>query len=467
MKRLALIFTALCVCLTISCNKEVADSQGEVTTPEATMQTITITASMADTKTAYTVDPSDDTKLKFSWTAGDQISVYCSDGNFYTFTANSSAATTTFTGAIPTGKTLGSPAFFPADAGHDLANYKYHIPESKDLTAHPSADIPMIGTKGSGNDYSFTHCCGATKLTVENIPDTFVALEISIKSPSLKLSGTFSVFTSEGFYRWNPAATDSDSEKTFTRKVAVSSHTASIYIPYASGSDWWGQNVVNVTGYDSSDTPTELITDKTMGSSIGTVARGHVLPLTPLGLNQLGYIDWSNVSIPTFAGNGTGHNYGERIIQWKAYKDSYYLYFWYKILKEKIKWPSSNTSYADSESRIYIGLDLDNDPTTGSSDSWADIPADGWESRIEVRPWSGAVKGSPEIVAGPNSSSWIEKPVGTTLGVKVSQYGTFDATYAYLQVSIPLSALGSVGATINARHGMQWGYYTSLESVSF
>lgn len=461
MKKFAFFFAALCACL-ISCNKEISDPQNDVTTPEVAMQTVTITATINDdvTKTSYAGGTT------FSWTAGDEISVLCSDNVFRTFTANSTGTTTTFSGTLPSEVSLGDYAFFPADAGHLREGLKFSLPESKDLTGHPSADMPMVGDKGDKNTYSFMHCSGASKFTLTNIPSSIVAVEVSFVSASLKLSGLFGVFKSAGEWRWNADGGSTTSEKTFTRKVSVVNHTAEVYLPYAWGTNMWANNTVTVKGYDSSANEYAIFTGLTMkGTSDYNYVRAHVQPLTPLGMNQLGFIDWTAVSIPTFAGNGTGNNYGERIIQWKAFKDSYYLYFWYKILKEKIKF--GTTSYDDSQSRFYIGLDLDNNATTGSTDSWAGNPSDGWEARIEVRPWSGTVNGSPEIAAGTNSNSWIERPVDTTLGAKVSQCGSFDATYAYLQISIPLSALGDMGSTINVRHAMQWAYYTSLESVSF
>ena len=73
------------------------------------------------------------------------------------------------------------------------------------------------------------------------------------------------------------------------------------------------ESTVNVTGYDSNNVPTQLFTDKSM-KALGTFNRAEVKPLTPLGINQLGYIDWTDGSIASFAGNGEGHNYGDRII---------------------------------------------------------------------------------------------------------------------------------------------------------
>ena len=98
MKKYAFILAAICACLVLSCTKENPKFEEENASPA--MKTVTITASIDDvlTKTSY----ADGTT--FSWTKGDQISVYCSDGNFYPFTADETGATSTFTGSIPEGK---------------------------------------------------------------------------------------------------------------------------------------------------------------------------------------------------------------------------------------------------------------------------------------------------------------------------------------------------------------------------
>ena len=317
MKKYALIIAAICACL-ISCTKENPKFNDDAASPA--MKTVTITATTDEvlTKTSYAGGTS------FSWTAGDQISVYCSDGNFYTFTADETGATSAFTGSIPDGVSLGSRAFFPADDSHDLANYLYHIPETKDMTGHPSADIPMIGDKGEDDSYTFAHCCGATKLTITNIPANIVSVQISIASPSLKLSGDFGVFTDAGYWRWNPRAASTDSEKNFSRKVAVADHEASIYIPYASGSEWWGKNVVNVTGFDASNSSTALVTDKEMSKSIGTVARAYVLPLKPLVLSNLNNIDWTSADIATSTVDPSDSR--KCLTELKLAADAYYMY---------------------------------------------------------------------------------------------------------------------------------------------
>lgn len=320
MKKTFVLFAAFVACIALSCSKIGEPAKEEVIDPVTGMKTVTITATIdePETRTSY-ADVSGD----FSWTAGDEISVLCTDGNVYTFTATSTAATSTFTGSLPEGVGLGNRAFFPADAGHDVDGYLYHIPESKDISGHTSADIPMVGTL-SGKVYSFSHCCGATKLTISNIPSTITKVLITVSHPSLKLSGSFSIFTSGGYYRWNPVAAGSESEKVFSRKVAVSSNTASIFIPYASGEDWWGTNTVNVIGYDALDTPTNLITNKAMASSIGAVERAHVKPLTPLLVSNLAFIDWSDAGVFSSTVDPSSPKLG--LSEMKVTADAYYMY---------------------------------------------------------------------------------------------------------------------------------------------
>ena len=67
------------------------------------MKIVTISASVAKapTKTSYT-------EKEHSLTAGDEISVACTNGNFYTFTATVLGATTKFQGYIPDGSEIGT-----------------------------------------------------------------------------------------------------------------------------------------------------------------------------------------------------------------------------------------------------------------------------------------------------------------------------------------------------------------------
>lgn len=374
MKKIVVIFAALCVCM-ISCNKELTDSQNNVTAPEVAMKIVTITATIDDdlTKTSYAGGTT------FSWTAGDEISVLCSDDVFHTFTANSTGTTTTFTGSLPDGVSLGSYAFFPADAGHTREGLKFNIPEEKDLTSHPSADLPMVGDKGEGNAYSFMHCSGAALFSLKNIPSNIVAVEISFVSASLKLSGLFGVFKSgpsSDEWRWNAAGGSTTSEKTFKRKVSVINHQAEVYLPYAWGANMWANNSVTIKGYDSSDNEYAIITDKTMkGDGSYDYVRAHVRPLTPLILNNLDRIDWSGIS--GYSGDG---NYAA----FKVTSDDYYIYFYSKVKKGQVKWGTTDGA-GENGTYIYYGVDTDKNASTGT-DFWGN--AGKFNSIVLVYPYN-------------------------------------------------------------------------------
>ncbi|MBR5034499.1 MAG: hypothetical protein IKX71_04255, partial [Bacteroidales bacterium] len=320
MKKYAFIFAAIFACMIVSCTKEQPALQDDNANPA--MKTVTISATIDEnlTKTSYA------NGTTFSWTAGDQISVLCSDGNFYTFTADETAAESTFTGSIPSGEHLGDYAFFPADEGHLYSGLKFNIPEFKDLTSHPSADMPMVGDKGEGDSYSFMHCSGASLFTLDNIPSKIKSVKVSFVSASLKLSGLFGVFKSSEQWRWNADGGSTDSEKTFARKVTVVSGKAEVYLPYAWGAQMWANNTVTVTGYDASNQAYALVTDKKMkGNGDYTYARAHVQPLTPIVLNNLDNINWAAADVVTSTLD-EWQTATVALTELKAVADNYFLY---------------------------------------------------------------------------------------------------------------------------------------------
>ncbi len=338
MKKHMLLFAAFGAFLALSCNKEVSPD----TPSENGMKKVTISATINDelTKTSY------ENGTTFSWTAGDEISVLCSDGNFYTFTADKTGATSTFSGSIPADEHLGAYAFFPADDAHAYSGLKFNIPEYKDLTSHPSADMPMVGDKGDDDNYSFMHCCGASLFTLTNIPDKIKSVTVSFVSASLKLSGLFGVFTSSGEWRWNADGGSNDSEKTFSRKVSVKNGNAEVYLPYAWGAQMWANNTVNVIGHDASNKEYALITDKKMkGSSSYTYARAHVQPLKPLIIGQLNFIDWSANEIVTSTLD-EWQTATVALTELKVTADDYYMYV-------RVKGPSSAITQDN-----YLDIDL-------------------------------------------------------------------------------------------------------------
>lgn len=329
MKKINFILAAFAAVFALSCNKEITNVQTPDASVPAGMKMVTLTAGIdaAETKTTYDADG------KFSWTKGDQISVYCSDGKFYTFTAEADGASVNFAGAIPEDVSLDWCAFYPADAGHREVEgtYYYNFPEYKDLSTTGSADLPM-GAVYSDGVYAFKHMSGAALLTFTNIPDFIKNVEISIVNSAHVISGSFKTYANDP-WSWVYAGASTDSEKTLIRKVAVNNNQAQLYFPFKG--QMWSTNTINITGFDSKDNEYVLLKDKTMkGRSEDFVPR-TVVPYAPLALPDYvppvdwASVDWEGENVATYVQEDWMYEsypqYSD-IKELKALADEYYLY---------------------------------------------------------------------------------------------------------------------------------------------
>lgn len=341
MKNTFILFAAFVACIALSCSK----IDEEVVDPETGMKTVTFTATIDGyTKTAY-ADGSGD----FSWTAGDQISVLGNDDNYYTFTASSTAATTTFTGTLPGGVDLGSFALFPADAGHTTT--KFSVPKTKDTRATGSADLPMYGKKGTGNVFTFTHMTGGIRLTIDNFPSSITYATVSVVNASLKLSGLFTINESGDYHVWSAAGGSTVDEKSFIRTVPVVDCKAEVYIPYAVGGDMWATSTLNVTGYNSSDVPTVFVTDKNIKGNGTAHVRAQIIPYQPLMLYNA-----PDFSLPGVVTTSCGATHTQ-VDEMKSYADKGYIHL--QFHGAKATWTgNSMTLY------IYDGGDDNDAPYT-------------------------------------------------------------------------------------------------------
>ncbi len=455
MKKYALIFTALSAFFVISCNKESVSNETNLP-PVDGMKIVTLSASVAKeaTKTSYSGEGS------FSWTAGDEISVACSNGSFYTFTATKSGSKTKFIGYIPDGTNIGTRAYFPADPYH--TDEIFSVAKEKDMTSHASADLPMVGTGVEvDGDYKFTfsHCSGAAKMTLANIPDGIKKVRISIENTSLKLSGLFNLkqISETNNYYWDPEEKSGDNEF-FIRKVNVSDNSAELYIPYSCHPTYgsmWATSTINVVGYDKDNNEFELVVNKTM-SSLGTFTRAQVKPLATLYASRLATINWADAGITA---NGSGNS---RIVQWKATSDAYYIYLQYKITASKVQWEKVNdppTAYDLSYDKSYIYTGFDIDPTNNPGNSVSGgVTLEGCEARTLVYPFKGTTEGTIEYKKGDDPRGYIQSPIGTSTGSKVFTQGRLDGDYVYIENAIPRSKIGSPvsGTTINIQPAMDY-----------
>ena len=137
--------------------------------------TVTITASLAETRTAY------DDAGKFSWVAGDRINVLITDGTAkkqVTFTTTEAGPEVPFTGQVDEGFQVTGEAAYALD--FDADHQKWVLPESVTVDPEsPLSSLPLFGQADASDLYQFKTATGILKFTVENVPveTAYVALE--------------------------------------------------------------------------------------------------------------------------------------------------------------------------------------------------------------------------------------------------------------------------------------------------
>ena len=138
-----------------------------------------------------------------------------------------------------------------------------------------------------------------------------------------------------------------------------------------------------------------------------------------------------------------------RLPEWKFGWDASNFYLYFKVTKNRIDYNETSKDY-DWESYIYVGIDTDNNASTGARVGGGTDMETGGEVKILIYPWRGNYDADNlSIVSGVDSQSSIQRPVGTTLAdVHASIKGDFVGDYCYLEVSIPRSALGELSSKI-------------------
>lgn len=429
MKKYFVLFTALTACIIISCNKEIKDSPIDntddiiATTPVG--RTVTIMAECEPgTKTFY------DGGTDFSWTVGDKISVLTynsstDDYKYKDFVADKTASASTFTGTLDDGYELSNIALFPAsdDHGYDSGDYypiSFNIPQYKDCVSHESADLPMVAEK-SGDVYAFKHCSGAAKITIDNIPAKYTSVTISFTTTDsgtgVILSGTFNTRKrSSGFFAWDPDYASTDDERNFTRKVPVTSNSATVYLPFATGGSIYSGNTLTVTGHDGVNN--DVIYSNTAVKSLGSFSRATITPLATLHINKLRSIDWSSVTTSVTSDG----NYKELKVDY----DPYFVYFHTIRNRNDELWGSSGY--------IYYMLDTDSSTSTGGADP-NNSSDTGYDSIFYFSPYAGTASPlAPDFKTTLSAS--VSYPAETPSFNAADFQGSYDASTITLNFAV-------------------------------
>ena len=241
------------------------------------MITETITATNGDgaTRAAVAADAS------FTWTAGDQIAVHVSDGNYYTTTALAAGDytnTASFSVTYPDGQSRDAFAVYPASiVAADAANYG-QSGASLDVTLPGSYTIaevsgtttpcPMIA-ENTGSDWEFKQLCGMLRLTVRGI--TAEASYLKIDFNGKKVQGAFSIANTvtAGTSTIATSATTGTDDIISITGLTGAANIYDINLPLPTGE----YTDVTVTVYNSSDAEIKTITRPLKASGTYTAAR--------------------------------------------------------------------------------------------------------------------------------------------------------------------------------------------------
>lgn len=255
----SVIFTIVLAALALSCAKEV-----EINEQVVVKGNDAITAyAPAESKT--TVDGID-----VKWASGDALTVFDAGDNSYDFTIDPSdvgKTTAKFTGDLG-GNTLGNYVLYPHNGDNAKAGEMVAV-IYKSSFAYGNAPLPMLGTKSSGNEFSFEHIGGAIRIQYRNVPATAASFEFEeVSAMPQKVCGEYDIT--------NVTSSVSGSFSSGSSKVTVTDITSAsdleFVIPLPAGSykftvrlkDNLG-NVINAS-------------EKTVGSA-KSVSVGHIVNL--------------------------------------------------------------------------------------------------------------------------------------------------------------------------------------------
>lgn len=190
-----------------------------------------------DTRTSYAEDK------VFSWTAGDKISVIFHNGatdKFFTLTAQSAGASSTFKGSITNGYTLGAAdgtncALYPASDQHKYENGTFYYYRPSEVEMSPggfSSNIPLAAIEFNNNSFRFRPMCTVAKLSFSGI--TASRVKLSVKNlDSHTLSGLFDCRVSSSVYLvWKQLSNNNadDPSRSIVFKETVENGRAVFYV---------------------------------------------------------------------------------------------------------------------------------------------------------------------------------------------------------------------------------------------
>ena len=255
MKQIHLSWLLMAAAVITACEKERVITESPV---EKTSYVYSVKATISsETRTDY------DASGKFSWTAGDQISVLFNDGKanrFFTLTTEAGGETATFTGTIETGYTIGATdgtdddakiwALYPASENHaytEGANPTFYVQPEVDFTETGfSANIPMYDQLTAEDAFSFKNLASTYKFTVKDLDSSIKKVKLTVTNQTTYgLSGSWPIHAGEIYLNYGYA--DPGEKRMLTYTNSVSDGKAVFYVSCR----YWGDFQPAITIYDA------------------------------------------------------------------------------------------------------------------------------------------------------------------------------------------------------------------------
>ena len=441
MKRNFFIIMMMAAAAITSCTKQTLNEEQPVVDTESATYVYTVSANTAVTKSDY------DENGKFSWSAGDAISVLFHNGEnnkFFTLTLTEGAGTNTasFSGEIEAGYTVGASdgnetdkkiwALFPASENHTYAegsNPNFYVQPFVDFTeTHFSANIPMYALNTEDGAFSFAYLASTYKFIVNGIADGVSKVKFQIYNQKTRgLSGSWPI--DDGKYINYEYASPGSEKSTLTYINDVTDNQAVFYVSCR----YWGdfQPVITVT---NCATNMEIKTF-TAGAAKQPNYLDHVWPIIldvsdgnyfiPAVTIDGDFADWAEVAeLESTRGSG---NPNSLINNWKMQADEYNVYVYLNV----------NTGYikTNGASYFYVGFDTDSDASTGGSHGGIG----GLEQYVVVYPTK---TGSNEMIQGVDSRSTVN---GSSDGTLMT-WGEKGETNTLIEACIPRDKVGLTDA---------------------
>lgn len=234
MKKSLFIAIASCAVL-FGCNKEISQPENPVGILDGKeKESVTIIASIAQTKTTATVEGSE---ALYAWQNEEKIKVLEQDSNAPSEFTVSDVASGSFSGTKTTGKDLVlavSPAAALNSAEEDGGVLSYEITLSSTYNDYVpgTTNAVMVGTPNgtSGDNYLFTflHSAAIAKVVYENVPVGTAGLSFSTDK---NINGSFILDSATGVSLGTPASGSNETDLFLAEPVSVSGQTMEFFIP--------------------------------------------------------------------------------------------------------------------------------------------------------------------------------------------------------------------------------------------